>query len=78
LTDEEIAERRAALEAASGGEVMVMSGVARTGMTDVCARSAPGSTPTRRAARDALERTAGMEAVSVAQTPRLAKRGGWW
>ncbi|MHA7886581.1 MULTISPECIES: GTPase ObgE [Roseicyclus] len=35
LTDEEIAEARAALEEASGGPVMVMSGVARTGLIEV-------------------------------------------
>jgi len=35
LSDEEIAEKRAVLEAASGGPVMDMSGVARTGLTEV-------------------------------------------
>ncbi|MCT4684414.1 MAG: GTPase ObgE [Roseicyclus sp.] len=35
LTDEEVAEARAALEEASGGPVMVMSGVARTGLIEV-------------------------------------------
>jgi GTP-binding protein len=35
LTDDEIAERRAALEDATGGPVMVMSGVARTGVIEV-------------------------------------------
>ncbi|MCU4651892.1 GTPase ObgE [Roseibacterium sp. SDUM158016] len=35
LTEEDIAEKRAALEAASGGKVMTMSGVARTGLVDV-------------------------------------------
>jgi GTP-binding protein len=35
LTDEEIAEKRAALEAALGGTVMTMSGVARTGLIEV-------------------------------------------
>jgi GTPase len=35
LTDEEIAEKRAALEEASGGTVMTMSGVARTGLIEV-------------------------------------------
>jgi GTP-binding protein len=35
LIDEEIAEARAALEEASGGPVMVMSGVARTGLIEV-------------------------------------------
>ncbi|MBF9058663.1 GTPase ObgE [Rhodobacterales bacterium HKCCSP123] len=35
LTDEEVAEKRAALEAATGGAVMTMSGVARTGLVEV-------------------------------------------
>jgi GTPase len=35
LTDEEIAEKRAALEEASGGEVLTMSGVAGTGLPEV-------------------------------------------
>jgi GTP-binding protein len=35
LTEDEIAERRAALEAAVGGRVHVMSGVARTGLPEV-------------------------------------------
>jgi len=35
LTEEEVAEKRAALEAASGGAVMAMSGVARTGLIEV-------------------------------------------
>ncbi|WP_298431888.1 GTPase ObgE [uncultured Jannaschia sp.] len=35
LDEDELAERRAALEAASGGEVMTMSGVAGTGVTEV-------------------------------------------
>ncbi len=35
LEEEEIAERRAALEAELGHPVMLMSGVARTGVTDV-------------------------------------------
>ncbi|MDG3039909.1 GTPase ObgE [Roseicyclus marinus] len=35
LTDDEIAEKRAALEQASGGSVMIMSGVARTGLIEV-------------------------------------------
>ncbi len=35
LTDEEIAEKRSALEEASGGTVMTMSGVARTGLIEV-------------------------------------------
>ncbi|WP_416915994.1 MAG: GTPase ObgE [Roseicyclus sp.] len=35
LTDEEIAEKRAALEEASDGSVMTMSGVARTGLIEV-------------------------------------------
>ncbi|BDW85434.1 GTPase ObgE [Roseicyclus marinus] len=35
LTEEEIAENRAALEEASGGSVMTMSGVARTGLIEV-------------------------------------------
>ena len=35
LTDEEVAEKRAALEEASGGAVMTMSGVARTGLLEV-------------------------------------------
>ncbi len=35
LTDEETDEKRAALEEASGGSVMTMSGVARTGLTEV-------------------------------------------
>jgi GTPase len=35
LTDEEIADKRAALEQASDGSVMIMSGVARTGLIEV-------------------------------------------
>ena len=35
LSEEERAERRAALEAASGGPVMMMSGVSREGLTEV-------------------------------------------
>jgi GTPase len=35
LLDEDVAEKRAALEAAVGGPVMVMSGVAKTGVTEV-------------------------------------------
>ncbi|NKX46043.1 GTPase ObgE [Roseicyclus persicicus] len=35
LTDEEVAEKRAALEDAAGGPVMAMSGVARTGLLEV-------------------------------------------
>ncbi len=35
LSDEELAEKRAALAAAVGGPIMTMSGVARTGVTDV-------------------------------------------
>ena len=35
LTDEEVAERRAALEEASGGKVLTMSGVAGTGLPEV-------------------------------------------
>jgi GTP-binding protein len=34
LSDEEIAEKSAALREASGGEVMLISGVARTGVTE--------------------------------------------
>jgi GTP-binding protein len=55
LTDEEIAERREALVAASGSQVMVMSGVARTGMTDVLRALRARIDADRRAARDALE-----------------------
>jgi GTP-binding protein len=35
LSDEEIAEKREALQKAIGGKVMLMSGVAKTGVTEV-------------------------------------------
>ena len=35
LTDEEIAEKKAALEEAVGGKVMLLSGVAQTGVEEV-------------------------------------------
>jgi GTP-binding protein len=38
LTEDEIAEKRSALEQASGGTVMEMSGVARTGLIEVLRR----------------------------------------
>jgi hypothetical protein len=72
LIEDDVAERRAALEAASGGPVMTMSGVARTGLVEVLrvlrARIDAGrSSRPRRAGR-----AAAMEAVSGYATPRLA------
>lgn len=54
LTDELVAERRAALEAEIGGPVLLMSGVARTGVTEVLralwAEIAPARQPAEPAA----------------------------
>jgi GTP-binding protein len=55
LDRDDMAERRAALEAASGGPVMTMSGVARTGAGRGPARPARADRRRARAARDALE-----------------------
>jgi GTP-binding protein len=55
LSPEDIAERRAALEAASGGEVMTMSGVARTGVIEVLRVLRARIDRGRVAARDAME-----------------------
>ena len=55
LGAEDIAERRAALEAASGGEVMTMSGVARTGVMEVLRVLRARIDRGRAAARDTLE-----------------------
>ncbi|MDG4648820.1 GTPase ObgE [Roseibacterium sp. SDUM158017] len=55
LTAEEIAERRAALEEASGGPVMTMSGVARTGLVEVLRTLRARIDRGRAADRDARE-----------------------
>jgi GTP-binding protein len=55
LSPEDIAERRASLEAASGGEVMTMSGVARTGVIEVLRVLRARIDRGRVAARDAME-----------------------
>jgi GTP-binding protein len=55
LSEDDVAERRAALEAASGGPVMTMSGVARTGLVDVLRVLRARIDARRTAARDALE-----------------------
>lgn len=55
MTEDEVAERRAALETASGGPVMTMSGVARTGLIEVL-RAMRAKIDARRARdRDARE-----------------------
>ena len=55
MTEDEVADRRAALEAATGGPVMVMSGVARTGLVEVL-RALRATIDARRSRdRDALE-----------------------
>jgi GTP-binding protein len=55
LIEDDVAERRAALEAASGGPVMTMSGVARTGLVEVLRVLRARIDAGRSAARDALE-----------------------
>jgi len=55
LSAEDVAERRAALEAASGGTVMTMSGVARTGIVEVLRTLRARIDAGRAAARSALE-----------------------
>ena len=55
LSPEEIEARVAALEAASGGPVMAMSGVARTGLVEVLRRLRARIDAGRKATRDALE-----------------------
>jgi GTPase involved in cell partitioning and DNA repair len=74
--EDDVAERRAALEAASGGPVMTMSGVARTGLIEVLRACARGSTPGARprATRWKSRSHGGRDRAS----PRLAERGGWW
>jgi GTP-binding protein len=55
LIEDDVAERRAALEAASGGPVMTMSGVARTGLVEVLRVLRARIDAGRSAARDAQE-----------------------
>lgn len=52
LDDDEIAERRAALEAEIGGPVLLMSGVAKTGVTEVLRALWTQIEPTRKIARN--------------------------
>jgi GTP-binding protein len=55
LSEDDVAERRAALEAASGGPVMTMSGVARTGLIEVLRALRARIDAGRRMDRDRVE-----------------------
>lgn len=55
LDDQTIAERKAALEAEIGGPVLLMSGVAKTGVTEVLRALWARIEPTRRAGKDEPE-----------------------